>query len=354
MKNSSTATTGKTMTAFLLFTAIMLSLWAEVAAAAPAGSPWGANYFPNITLTNQDGKKLRFYDDLIKDKVVAINFMYATCHDSCPLETAKLRQVQDVLGDRVGKDIFMYSITITPEADTPETLKDYMEKYKVKPGWQFLTGNKDDILLLRTKLGLYDGEETEKSQGHTMSMIVGNESTGQWIKRSSFDNPKVLARVIGEVLFNYKTRVGQNNNYADVSQVIKLDPGEDLFFRRCLSCHTVGAGDALGPDLLNVVANRDRTWLHNWLKNPDQMLAAKDPIATALFEKFKGVIMPNLRLTDGEVETLLGYIDTESRRIEKMRLASLESMTQQTGQDEHAQHSEHQQQGGHDMHEHHH
>ncbi|HZW25848.1 MAG TPA: SCO family protein [Gallionella sp.] len=326
---------------FLLFATIVLGLLAGRATAAPKGSPWGANYFPNISLVNQDGKTLRFYDDMIKGKVVAINFMYATCHDSCPLETAKLRKVQEALGDRVGRDIFMYSITIAPEHDTPESLKAYMEKFNVGPGWQFLTGKEADITLLRKKLGLYDGEEQEKSEGHTMSMIVGNEATGQWIKRSSFDNPNVMARVLGEELFNYKTRVGQHNSYADAPRIGKLDHGEDLFVRRCQSCHTVGAGDALGPDLLGVVGNRDRGWLQRWLKNPDQVLAAKDPIATALYARYKQVTMPNLRLNDGEVEALINYLETESGRIESLKLASSGSESNHQGHGGHDEHSAH-------------
>ena len=83
-------------------------------AARKGGERWGANYFPNVPLTNHEGKQVRFFDDLIKDKVVVINFIYTTCPDSCPLETARLVEVQRILGDRVGRDVFMYSITIDP------------------------------------------------------------------------------------------------------------------------------------------------------------------------------------------------------------------------------------------------
>lgn len=355
MRTQNTATACSAMTSLLLFCAMILSLWAGRAAAAPEGSPWGANYFPNVPLVNQDGKTLHFYDDMIKGKVVAINFMYSTCHDACPLETAKLRQVQQILGDRVGGDIFMYSITITPEHDTPESLKAYMEKFDVGPGWQFLTGKAADILLLRKKLGLYSGEEQEKSEGHTMSLIVGNEATGQWIKRSSFDNPKVMARILGEVLFNYKTRVGDNNNYADAPRIAKLDHGEDLFRRRCQSCHTVGAGDALGPDLLGVVGRRDRDWLQRWLKNPDQVLAAQDPIATALYAKYQQLVMPNLRLSDGDVAALIDYLGTESRRLESRTLAGADGHSHHHGHDsEHEEHTDHHDHDEHSEHGEHH
>lgn len=118
-------------------------------------SRWGENYFPNTTLITQDGEKRKFFDDLIKDKVVAINFIFTSCKDSCPLETARLRKVQEILGDRVGKDIFLYSISIDPETDTPAVLKAYKEKFNIGPGWTFLTGDEQEIILLRKKLGLY-------------------------------------------------------------------------------------------------------------------------------------------------------------------------------------------------------
>jgi len=104
-----------------------LSLLAGALVAAPgtafAGGPWGADYFPNVPLVNQDGVVVRFYDDLIKGKAVAVNLIYTHCTASCPLETAKMAQVQKLLGGRVGKDIFFYSISIDPKRDTPETLK---------------------------------------------------------------------------------------------------------------------------------------------------------------------------------------------------------------------------------------
>ncbi len=72
---------------------------------AAAATPWGKDYFPNVILTTQDGESVRFFDDLIKDKVVAINFIYTTCPDICPLETAQLVKVQNILGDRMGKEV---------------------------------------------------------------------------------------------------------------------------------------------------------------------------------------------------------------------------------------------------------
>ena len=93
-------------------------------------TPWGPSYFPNVPLTSQDGVTLRFYDDLLQGKAVAINLIFTSCTDECPLETARLAQVQRLLGDRVGKDLYFYSITIDPKRDTPSVLKSYAEKLR--------------------------------------------------------------------------------------------------------------------------------------------------------------------------------------------------------------------------------
>jgi len=112
-------------------------------------------YFPNFELTTHEGKRVKFYDDLIKDKIVVINFMYAKCEGICVPITENLKRVQKLLGNRVGKDIFMYSITLKPEEDTPEKLKHYVHMHHIKPGWTFLTGKPDEIEMLRRKMGLY-------------------------------------------------------------------------------------------------------------------------------------------------------------------------------------------------------
>ena len=135
---------------------VAVALAAVLAAgAASAANPWGADYFPNVPLTTQDGKTVRFYDDLLKGKSVAINVIFTTCTDVCPLETANLVQLTKLLGDRVGKDVRLYSISIDPKRDTPEVLKAYAEKFGAGgPGWLFLTGKAEDIKLITKKLAL--------------------------------------------------------------------------------------------------------------------------------------------------------------------------------------------------------
>jgi protein SCO1/2 len=138
--------------------------------------------FPNVTLTTHDGKKVKFYDDLLKDKIVIINFMYIRCQGTCPGTTANLVKVQKLLGDRVGKDIFMYSITLKPEEDTAKDLDAYAKAYKVGPGWTFLTGNPKDIELLRQKLGFIDRDPVRDANksNHIGMLRWGNEPHTLW------------------------------------------------------------------------------------------------------------------------------------------------------------------------------
>ena len=277
-------------------------------ATAGRAAEWRGNYFPNVVLTDQDGKKHRFYDDLLKDKIVTINFMFTTCKDICPLDTANLLRVQELLGDRVGKDFFMYSISIDPENDSPAALKRYMETYGVKPGWKFLTGKKEDVDLLITKLAMRVSTPG-KPQDHDTSIRLGNERLGQWIKRSVFDDPKVLANLMTDTLTNFDVSLAKTHKAYGEAREIKLNSrGEYLFRTRCQACHTIGEGDRLGPDLANVVTSRPRDWLRRWLKEPDKMLEEGDPIATALKAQFRNLPMPNFSFGDKEVDSLIEFM----------------------------------------------
>jgi protein SCO1/2 len=293
---------------------------------SPASQGMGAGYFPNIPLTTHEGEKVLFYDDLVAGKTVAINFIFTSCPDSCPAETAKLVRVQEELGDRVGQDIFMYSISIDPEYDTPEVLKAYRKKFAIKPGWTFLTGDEDDIILLRKKLGLYMDEIQNEDNDHNLTFIVGNDNTGKWIKRSPFDNPKVLANLIGYDLFGGQVFRKNAKSYANVPPAPDFSKGEYLFRTRCESCHTIGGGETrLGPDLAGVTDRREPAWLTRWLKEPDKMLKEGDPTAVQLFEQYQQIAMPNLRLEDEEVTALIDHMRLESRRLDSRPLAAANS-----------------------------
>jgi protein SCO1/2 len=274
---------------------------------AAQNSRWGANYFPNVTLTTQDGASVHFYDDLIKGKIVAINLIYTTCKYSCPLETARLAQVQTVLGDRMGRDVFFYSITIDPEHDTPTVLKAYAEKFHAGPGWLFLTGSRADIDLISKKIGLYAPPNPSDPDGHVPSLLVGNEVTGQWMRNSGLDNPKFLARTIGDWLASWRGPKRELKSYAEATP-LTLDRGEYTFKNHCAACHTIGRGEHIGPDLLGITKTRDRAWLARFILAPDKMLADGDPVARELLEKYKNVRMPNLALSNTDVAALVDYL----------------------------------------------
>ncbi len=287
--------------------------------AAPPGSAWGTNYFPNVELVTQDGKKVRFYDDLIKNKVFAINFIYTRCTDSCPLETAALRKVQKSLGDRMGKDVFFYSISIDGDRDNPVALKEYAEKFKVGPGWTFLTGRSEDVTLLRQKLGLYrdDGQAEKALSEHGISILMGNESAGQWIKRSPFEETQALVRILGTRL--QSGHVATASDHAEAARAPAQSSGETLFRSHCEACHSVGSEDGIGPGLAGVTGHRDRAWLKQWIKEPDRMIARKDPAAIALYKQYKQINMPNLRLQDSEVEALIAFLETRQGSIRRVQ-----------------------------------
>jgi protein SCO1/2 len=277
-----------------------------------AASRWGADYFPNVALTTHEGKTVRFYEDLLKGKSVAINVIFTTCKDVCPLETANLVQLNKLLGDRVGKDIYFYSISIDPQQDTPAVLKAYAEKFGAGgPGWLFLTGKPEDIKLITKKLALIRDRDnpTSRESHHAAYLVLGIEASGLWTRKHVVDNPRFLAATMG-TFFGWADTQPQAS-YAK-ARPLQITDGQRLFQSRCSACHSIGQGDKTGPDLLGVTGRRERAWLSRYIGDPDQVLAAGDPIATALYNKYKRVGMPNLRLSSSEVAELVSFLESRS------------------------------------------
>ena len=156
-------------------------------ARTPAES--AAAYFPNTTLLTQANKPVRFFDDLLKGKTVIINFIFTTCTGVCPPMTANLAKVQDYLGELVGRDVNIISISVDPTVDTPEVLKKYADNYKVKPGWYFLTGKKEDVDLVLRKVGGFVKDKDD----HSTLLMVGNLETGEWLKIFAMAKPAEIA-----------------------------------------------------------------------------------------------------------------------------------------------------------------
>jgi protein SCO1/2 len=269
---------------------------------------WGASYFPNVPLVTQDGKTVHFYDDLIKGRSVAINFIFTDCTEVCPLETANLVQVYKELGSRAGKDVVFYSISIDPKRDTPEVLKAYAAKFGAT--WLFLTGKEEDIRLLGKKLGVLRDRDAKAGSHHAAQLMLGDEPKGQWQRNSAVDNPGVLAARMG-TFFGWRDTAPQRS-YAEAAPVVGHN-GQRLFVSKCSACHTLGEGDKVGPDLAGIAKRRERAWLTRYIQDPDGLLAAGDPTATALYQKYKQIRMPNLKLGSSDVADLVSVLEGSSR-----------------------------------------
>jgi protein SCO1/2 len=274
-----------------------------------AQSRWDASYFPNVELTTHLGERVRFYD-LIKGKTVAIELMYTSCEFACPLETARLAQVQKLLGDRMGRDIFFYSISIDPAKDTPAALSAYAKKYGAGSGWTFLTGKAADIELLSRKLGLYSRPDPDDKDGHTPVLLIGNEATGQWVRGSALDNARMTAHKLTTWVGGYPSAgAAPARSYADAKPVTNVTAGRYVFSTKCSACHTIGEGARIGPDLAGVTQLRDRRWLASYIASPDAMLKSGDPIAKDLLAKYGDMRMPNLDLTDAQIRQVIEFLD---------------------------------------------
>lgn len=173
----------------------------------------GPAIFTNALLRTHENKEVRFYDDLIRGKQVLINLMYATCEGACPIVTANLLKVYEVLKDRMDKDLFMYSITVKPEEDNPAALKSFAEMHRaLLAGWTFLTGDPYDLETIRYRLFAMNHIAIDTNiYGHTSFLLIINDATNRWLhvdpmasmstvlrKISWADPPKSLEQVMQE------------------------------------------------------------------------------------------------------------------------------------------------------------
>ena len=147
---------------------------------------------PDATVYNQNGRRLNFYTDLVKGKVVAINFIFTTCTTICPPLTATFRRVQQELGEHVGREIELISVSVDPSTDTPARLFDFAAKFKAGPGWTFVTGERAEIDALLQALGVAVANKND----HTPTVLVGNDAAGYWTRAYGLSSPATLVKVI--------------------------------------------------------------------------------------------------------------------------------------------------------------
>ena len=175
-----------------------------LASSARAGtlSQDGVDWFTNVEVKTQDGQTLRFYDDVMKGKILLINFFFTNCDAVCPLATANLVRVQELLGERMDNEIRMVSISLQPEHDTPEVMAAYAKIYGVGPGWMFLTGKPDDIELLRHRLGFWDIDPAVDAdpEQHIGTVRIANEPKHRWAMSPALLNPPAIVRAVDRVV----------------------------------------------------------------------------------------------------------------------------------------------------------
>lgn len=152
-------------------------------------------HLPNVPLLTHEGKPVRFYDDLLKDKIVSLNFFYANCDEICPVVMPNLVKVQKLLANKIGREMFMYTITLKPQEDTVSVIRDYRKELGAGPGWTFFTGKPADIESVRKGIGFtypdpkVDGDKTQ----HIGNVRYGNEALMLWAACPGMAHPEWIA-----------------------------------------------------------------------------------------------------------------------------------------------------------------
>lgn len=133
-------------------------------------------YFTDLPVVTQDGERLRFYSDVLKDRIVVVTLFYTECTGACPVNNQKLSAMQEMLGDAMGRDYFFVSVSLDPKTDTPEVLKDYAKSFNAGEGWYFLTGEPEDMKQITRRLG----QVNEDIAAHSPFFMLGNVPKAHW------------------------------------------------------------------------------------------------------------------------------------------------------------------------------
>lgn len=147
---------------------------------------------PDVPVIDQDGKALRFYTDLVKDRVVAVNFVFTTCTTICPPMGANFAKLRTLLGERQGRPVQLISVSIDPNTDTPERLKAWSQKFGAGPGWTLVTGDREQITQLLKALGVY----TARLGDHSPLVLIGDDVNHHWTRAYGLAPPAKIAELI--------------------------------------------------------------------------------------------------------------------------------------------------------------
>jgi protein SCO1/2 len=132
---------------------------------------------PDVTLINQDGKKVRLHTLVKGDTPVVVSFIYGTCTTICPVLSAGFVNLQGKLA-ATGQTVRLISITIDPENDTPKVMKEYLKRYRAKPGWDFVTGSRSDIDAVMKSFNAYIPDK----MSHYPLNLIRNPKDGSWVR----------------------------------------------------------------------------------------------------------------------------------------------------------------------------
>lgn len=179
------------LTAFLLVSA---TAPAAKAAGEQATEALGALNVPDVPLVDQDGRPVRFYTDLVKGRVVAVNFVFTTCTTICPPMGASFARLEKLVAGK-GEGVHLISVSIDPTTDTPARLKEWSQKFGAGPGWTLVTGDRDEVVRLLKALGVYTASVTE----HSPLVLVGNEPARRWTRAYGLAAPAKLAELIDRI-----------------------------------------------------------------------------------------------------------------------------------------------------------
>jgi cytochrome oxidase Cu insertion factor (SCO1/SenC/PrrC family) len=148
-------------------------------------------FFTDLEVIDQNGERLRFYSDVLKDRVVLISFIFTNCEGACPMVAQKLKQTRSMMVDAIKDDVWFVSISIDPERDTPEAMKKFAENQGVDESrWIFLTGEKQNLETIIKKLGQY----TPDIEAHSTLMLAGNTRTRHWTRVMPMVPPEGIAQ----------------------------------------------------------------------------------------------------------------------------------------------------------------